>query len=152
MRWRKIDLEKYVQAKEYVDTILLPLVPFRLGNDEEAQKNSFQEEVMDIFAHEIEQELSGRVMLIPSYYYLKNEAKETEAERINQWVEDAKLQPFQHIVLLTFDSAWKKVEQELHGNLLWLPGMQTGDFQSKEMQQLIRDQIGQLSEIIRSYW
>jgi hypothetical protein len=61
-------------------------------------------------------------------------------------------QPFEHIILFTFDAGWKKYEKELQGNVLWLPGMQTGDLHSKEMQSVIRDQIAQVSEIIRSYW
>src|SRR5699024_9834281 len=150
MRWKKAELEKYVQAKEYVDTIFLPLTPFQLGSDEDAKKNSLQNELINIFAHEIEKELSGRIMLVPNYYYINN--KEDEVNRINSWINDMRKQPFEHIILFTFDAGWKKYEKELQGNVLWLPGMQTGDLHSQEMQSVIRDQIAQVSEIIRSYW
>ncbi|MCF3941630.1 YpiF family protein [Oceanobacillus alkalisoli] len=152
MKWRKDDLEKYVQAKEYIDTILVPLVPFQLTNDADLGKNAFQQEVITIFANEIEQELSGRVLLIPSYLYLKDGDKAIEVERLNQWISETKNQPFKHSILLTFDSSWKKHEKELVGDLLWIPGVQTGDIHSKEMQEMIRDQVSQLSEIVRSYW
>ena len=151
MKWKKDDLQKYVQAKEYIDTILMPLVPFQLS-DEDSEKLSFQKEVMRIFANEIEQELSGRVMLIPSYHYLKNADKDTEVERINQWIKELKSQPFQHFILLSFDASWKKYEKNLDGYLLWFPGMQTGDLQSEDTRIIIKDQIAQLLEIIRSHW
>lgn len=152
MKWRKDDLEKYVQAKEYIDTILMPLIPFQLTNDEDIGKDAFQQEIMTIFANEIEQELSGRVLLIPSYFYLKDTEKAIEVERLNQWISETENQPFNHTILLTFDPSWRKHEKELAGDLLWLPGIQTGDIHSNEMQSVIRDQISQLSEIIRSYW
>lgn len=150
MKWNNEELERYVQAKEYVDTILLPLIPFQFGDDEASVKTSFQNEVIQIFTNEIEKELSGRIMLAPSYYYLKDPTEETT--RINSWVEDMQKQPYQHIILLTFDAGWKKVERDLQGNVLWLPAVQSGDLKSNEMQGIIRDQISQVSEIIRSFW
>lgn len=152
MKWRKDDLGKYVGAKEYIDTLLIPLISLQFSNDGEAEKLAFQQKVMSILANEIETELSGRLMLVPNYSYLKNSDKGTEAERINQWIEDVQQQPFKHIILLTFDASWRKHEKELNGHLLWLPGMKNGDLQSKETHQLLQDQVQELSEIIRSYW
>lgn len=152
MRWKKEDLAKYVQAKEYIDTVLMPLVPFQISDDKESEKNAFQMEVMKIFSNEIEQELSGRVMLIPNYVYVKTVDKENEIERLNQWIRELKIQPFNHFILLSFDASWKKHEKDLEGNLLWLPGMQSGDLNSEETRRIIKDQVVQLSEIIRSYW
>lgn len=152
MRWKKEQLEKYVQAKEYIDTILLPVIPFQMGDDEESVKTSVQSELMNIFALEIERELTGRVMLAPSYYYLKTMSKEAEAARMNDWIEDMKQQPYKHIFLLTFDAGWKKHERQLDGSLLWLPAIQTGDMQSEELKGFVRDQTAQISEVIRTFW
>ncbi|OZU90121.1 hypothetical protein CIL03_02980 [Virgibacillus indicus] len=152
MYWKKEDINKYVQAKEYIDTIIIPLIPFQLSQDNDLEKNAFQSEVLTVFSGEIERELTGRVMLIPTYTYLKSADKESEAARLNGWVEDAEKQPFNHTFFVTFDSSWKKHEQALNGTLLWLPGLQTGDLHSKEMHAIIRDQVEQISELVRSYW
>lgn len=152
MKWTKDNLKQYVQAKEYVDTIVLPLIPFHISGETDMEKNAFQSEVLAIFTAEIEKELTGRVMLTPPFYYLKSAGKETEAQRINEWVADLKTQPFEHIFLVTFDAAWKKNEQKLDGHLLWLPAIQSGDLHSEEMRSLIRGQVEQISELIRSYW
>ncbi|HLR66317.1 YpiF family protein [Virgibacillus alimentarius] len=152
MKWNKENLKQYVQAKEYVDTIVLPLMPFHLSQNAELEKSAFQREVLSIFLTEIEQELTGRIMLTPDYNYLKSTDKTTEVERINAWIEEITTQPFEHIFLITFDSTWKKHEESLNGHLLWLPGIQSGDLHSKEMHTFIHGQVEQISELIQSYW
>lgn len=152
MRWIKKDLERYVEAKEYIDTLLVPLLPFEFSNDPHIAKNAFQIEILTIFLHELEKELTGRVVLSPSYYYLKKAVKEEEIVRLNSWIADAKQQPFEHVFFVTFDATWKKEEKTMDGTLLWLPGTHSGDIQSKETAVMIRDQVEQVSELIRSYW
>ena len=152
MKWKKSDLNQYKQAKEYIDTILIPLVPFHLSNDNTMEKSAFQSEVLSVFTNEIENELSGRIMLTPNYSYLKSADQEMEVERLNTWVYDLQKQPFNHVFLVTFDAAWKKNEQAMQGTLVWLPGLHSGDLHNKEMHALIRDQVEQIGELIRSYW
>lgn len=152
MRWIKKDIQQYIQAKEYVDTIIVPLVPFHLSNDTELAKSGFQGEVLSVFITEIERELAGRLMLAPNYTYLKKKDKQQEALRLNEWIDDSAKQPFNHSFFITFDSTWKKYEQTLNGTLIWLPGMQSGDLYSTEMHDIIQDQVEQISELIKSYW
>ncbi|GAB3066113.1 YpiF family protein [Virgibacillus ainsalahensis] len=152
MKWSKTDIPNYMEAKEYIDTLLMPLIPFQFSNDSELDKNTFQNELLSVLSNEIEKELTGRIMLTPNYYYLKSSNKENEIDRINSWVEDVKNQPFTNIFFVTFDAAWKKEEQALEGTVLWLPANQSGDLYSKEMHQLVRGQVEQISELIRAYW
>lgn len=152
MKWKKEDIKQYLEAKEYIDTVLVPLIPFHLSNDDGIKKGAFQSEVLSIFTNEIEKELTGRIMLTPSYCYLKNASKQAEVERLNTWIEDIQNQPFEHVFFVTFDSSWKKSEGALKGSLLWLPGMHSGDMHSKEMHAVVRDQVEQISELIRTYW
>ncbi|WP_010650650.1 YpiF family protein [Oceanobacillus massiliensis] len=152
MKWRKSDLQTYVQAKEYIDTVIIPLIPFQMSGDAEAEKYAQQAEAMTIFAQDIEKELTGRIMLAPPYHYLKSAKKEDEINRLNAWGNEITEQPFSHILLITFDSSWKKQEKDLSSHLLWMPAVQTEDINSKEMQRIIRDQVGQTVELIRSFW
>lgn len=152
MKWTKTDMEKYKDAKEFVDTLLIPLSPFEIGEDTSLEKDAFQQEVLHLYVHEIEQQLAGRLLLIPSYMYLKSIAKDNEVNRIQQFVSNAQKQPFEHVFFITFDASWRKYEADLNGHVLWVPSVQTGDLKSKEVQSLIKDQVTQLSELIRSYW
>lgn len=152
MKWVGPDLERYVQAKEYIDTIVMPLIPFNLSDDKDALKKANQNEILTIIINEIESELSGRVMLIPNYYYLSTASKNSEVERINDLNINLSTQPFEHSFFITFDTEWKQHEKNLDGNLLWMPGLQSGDIHSKEVALLIRDYVSQICELIRSYW
>lgn len=152
MQWVKQDLQQYIQAKEYVDTVIIPLIPFHLSDDPSLERSAFQSEVLSIFANAIEKELTGRVLLIPNYYYVKTGVQDIEVERLNAWVENVLTQPFKHVFLVTFDTAWKKNEQALDGTLIWLPGIGSGDIQSKEMHSIIEEQVNQISSLIKSYW
>lgn len=152
MKWTKSDVEKYVEAKEYVDTVVIPVQSFQLSKDDRLIKDTFAGEVLSIYANEIEKELSGRLLLTPTYTFNKQSDIKQEVARLNEWIADIKEQPFEHVFLLTLDLNLKKEEQALDGNLLWFPGLQPTDLQSQEAVQMIRSQIEQISELIRSYW
>ncbi len=152
LKWNTDDLKKYVEAKEYIDTVIIPLETFHMSHEGNFEKDAFQKEVLTIYTNEIEKELSGRVLLAPNYTYIKSDNLNEETIRLNQWVTDIKTQPFTYIFAITFDNQWKKVEKDLSCELLWLPGMKPSNIKSKEAVSLIRSQVEQISELIRSYW
>lgn len=152
MQWSRESLKQYVDAQEYIDTLLIPLVPLKLKDVQDLEKNAFQRELLNILSNEIERELAGRIMLLPEYVYLANADLEQECERLNSWIQAAKNQPFEHILFLTFDVAWKQLEDRLEGHLLWLTSMQTGNLKSKEMHGIVKEQVQQIITLIRTYW
>jgi Protein of unknown function (DUF2487) len=152
MLWTKQDMQLYISQKEYIDTAIIPIIPFQLSHDNDMDKSTSKREVLSIFATLIEKELSGRVLLIPNYYYLEYGGKDQEVDRLNRWTEEIQKQPFKHVFILTFDAGWKKFEKNLEANLLWLPGFQADDPYDGQTQQLIRGQVQDVVELIRSYW
>ncbi|HLS60885.1 MAG TPA: DUF2487 family protein [Virgibacillus sp.] len=152
MKWMNTDLERYIEAKEYVDTLLIPLVPFQMKRDADLVKNSLQSEVFSLFTNELEKELTGRVMLLPTFNYVKSSDLSHELDQIGTWLEEANEQPFKHVFFVTFDAAWRKVEQSLDGTLLWLPITYSGDIHSPEMHTTIRDHVEQVVDLIKSDW
>src|SRR5699024_9382578 len=151
MKWVKSDLLQYKTAKEYVDTLLIPLVPFQLSNDKTYERDAFQRDVLSLFVHEVEKALMGRVLLTPSYNYVPSKDSDNdEVNRLNAWIQHCYTQPFKHTFLVTFDASWKKYEREIDGNLLWFPGMESGDLRSEEMQSILRGQVKQIVELIRT--
>jgi len=151
LKWISKHIEQYEDAKEYVDTIILPLVAFDFSSSE-TEKKALQNEIMSIFANEIEQKLTGRVIQFPHYHYLSSKELVAEVERLNQWIEKSTNEYVKHIILLTFDSTWKKYEEDIEGKLLWVPAMYSGDIQSKEVTQIMNDQIKELIQLIQNYW
>lgn len=152
MKWTSEDLQKYVQAKEYIDTAIVPVLGFQMVEEKIMEKEALQKEVLSIYTNEIEKELSGRILLTPPYNYIKSKDITDEITRLNKWIEHIKEQPFTSVFILTFDNQWKKHEKEIDGDLLWFPSVQTGNIKSEETIKMIRNQVEQISELIRSYW
>jgi len=152
VKWTSEDLEKYVQAKEYIDTAIIPVLGFQMNQEKEMAKDAIQREILSIYSNEIEKELSGRVLLTPQYNYIKSKDLKDEIARLNNWIEYIQEQPFTSVFLLTFDNQWKKCERDINGELLWFPSVQTANIKSEETIQMIRSQVEQISELIRSYW
>lgn len=152
MKWNNADIEKYLSAKEYVDTAILPIQPMHISNESRLAQDALNNELINIYASEIEKELSGRVFLFPTYYYLPDADLDLEKARVEAWVSEIQTQPFENVFLFTFDAAWKKRERDLKSELIWLPGMKVGDIHSEEVGRLIRTQVEQISELIRAYW
>jgi len=151
LKWTNKHIKQFKEAEEYVDTVLTPLVPFTLqGKD--AEKKALQYEVMTIFANEIEQKLTGRLFQFPHYIYESSADLHDETERLNDWINKNNNEYFKHHILLTFDASWRKTEKYLEGNLLWIPAMYSGDIYSKEVTQMMQDQINEIIELIQSYW
>lgn len=148
----KDDISKYKTAKEYIDTVIIPIQAFQITDDQKLEQDAFNSEVLSIYTTEIEKELSGRVLLFPTYSYIKNNDLTDEVSRLNDWIASAKEQPFKYIFVVTFDINWKKVEKDIDGNLLWLPGMTQTDLRSVEAATFVRSQVSEISELIRSYW
>lgn len=149
MLWNKDDLTQYAEAKEYIDTLLIPLVPFTFDNEEEMQNKALQGELIRLFTKEIEKEFKGRIMLPPDYMYLSASINEKEINRLDEWTANMKSQPFEYIFFFTFDSQWRKYEKQLDGTVIWLPGMTSGN---NDMQAVIKGQLTDIKAFIRSYW
>lgn len=152
MKWTAHDLRRYAEAKEYIDTLLIPFVPIHFSDDQTFIKNAFEREILTILLHQLEKELSGRTLLLPEYNYLHEAKKEDEIERIKTWISQFQKQPFEHIFYFTYDVTWKKYEQSLEGALIWLPSQPEKDLHSEEIASYINHQIKQVSELIRTFW
>ncbi|WP_152654607.1 DUF2487 family protein [Oceanobacillus sp. CFH 90083] len=152
MKWTNVDLQKYDQAKEYIDTVIVPLAPFQIGALEASAKNADQYDVLTLFARELEKELMGRVMLTPIYTYITTADKAEEAARINKWTSHFKEQPFKQVLYISFDPTWRKMANDLEGEFIWLPSISLKDADPAAVKGMIRDQTMQTAELVKSFW
>lgn len=152
VKWNSHDIKKYIGAKEYVDTAIIPVQAFQLSNDSQLEGDAFQREVLSVYVNELERELSGRLLLTPTFYFLKTTGLEKEKDRLNDWIQDIQKQPIREVFIFTFDPIWRKLEKDLNCNVLWFPGMKDGDVGTPEAVKLIRNQVKQISELIQAYW
>lgn len=130
---------------------MIPLIPFDPAGDQQMVGQAFQRELNQVFMNFIEKEYKGRVFLSPDYTYLKGK-HEHEKDRLNEWIQRFREQPFEHVFLFTFDSRWKKYEADVDGHLIWVPGMSSGSIKSTETQAFVKEQARGISELIQAYW
>ncbi|WP_163537649.1 DUF2487 family protein [Gracilibacillus sp. YIM 98692] len=152
MKWEKEAVKVYEEAKEYVDTLCVPLSPISLKNAEIASRLANQNKSIHILANELERQYMGRIFLSPGYIYSQSSNFEEEVSKLNQWVKAIYQKEFPHIFYLTYDVKWKKVESYLDGTLIWIPASKIEDYQSRQAKEEIQNQMHQISELIRTFW
>ncbi|WP_134698991.1 DUF2487 family protein [Ammoniphilus sp. YIM 78166] len=97
MRWTLEDMKTYEGAKEYIDTALIPiyyLSPSELGVAK-VQEQRWMEEIC-VYA---ERQLTGRIVLFPTLYLLKQ-----ETESIPPFQADS----FPHVLFVTTEESMEK--------------------------------------------
>lgn len=150
MKWNVKDIEMYLQSKDYVDTLVIPLMP--LSFTTEIKSTVSMGEFISLITAELERQFKGRMILTPVYTYLKRSDSKVEAERINTWVSSLKEEHIKHVMLVTSDSEWRDVENDLDAELLWLPAIPLEHVDAKHKTNMIKDQIEQIMPIFIKKW
>ncbi|GAE91377.1 hypothetical protein JCM21714_325 [Gracilibacillus boraciitolerans JCM 21714] len=153
MKWQPKDIASYFQSEEYIDTLCIPLIPITLNNQPETAKKADQQKSLQIIADELERNFKGgRIFLSPSYTYISGNNDRQEINRLNNWTSSLSSDHFTYIFYLTYDVNWKRFEQDMDGNLIWLTAPIIEDYQSQQTKKWVQEQSIQISALIRSYW
>ncbi|RDU36355.1 DUF2487 domain-containing protein [Neobacillus piezotolerans] len=150
MKWSAEDIRSYSSAKEYVDTAIIPLIGVDFG-DGIAQSAS-STEYIGLLAAQLERQFTGRILLLPSFTYLKEEAPASSAGRLNRWEEKLADEGIRHVFFLTSDQSWREEERNFNGSLIWLPALPLANMEEKQKTLLINDQVKQLMQLFTAKW
>ena len=150
LRWIGEDIESYVNQKEYIDTIILPLYPISFTSSIETTVE--MTEYISFITVLLEKQFKGRLLLLPGYSYLKNLEGEMPVEDLLKWEEEIMNSGSKHLFYLTCDSEWKKVENSLQGSLIWVPTTSIHKMDAKQRNTHLEDQIKQLSSVFTEKW
>ncbi|MFE3975077.1 MULTISPECIES: YpiF family protein [unclassified Peribacillus] len=148
MKWTAKDLDMYIKSKEYVDTVLIPLVPLSFGG--QMKQTGSMNEFLTILSLEIEKQMKGRILLLPTFHYLSDEMD--KVERLNRWAKEVKEKDFKHIFFLTSDFEWKKEERELENNLVWIPAIPLESLETEQAREMINQQVLQILDVFTYNW
>ncbi|MBO1000051.1 YpiF family protein [Bacillus sp. SD075] len=148
MKWTAKDLDMYMQSKEYVDTVLIPLVPLSFKG--QMKQTGSMNEFLTILSLEIEKQMKGRILLLPTFHYLNGEMD--KVERLKHWANEMKENDFEHVFFLTSDFEWKKEEQELENNLVWIPAIPLEGLEIEQAREMINQQVLQILDIFSYNW
>ncbi|MDR4888702.1 YpiF family protein [Fredinandcohnia sp. QZ13] len=150
MKWITKDMDVYLQAKEYVDTAVIPLIPVSLEGN---LKNTVSMgEFITILSNEVERQFKGRIILFPAFTYSNGEVLDIAKNRLNQWTSDLISGGMKHTIFITSDSSWKQVEADLNGSLIWLPTLPLEYVEEKYKQTMLQDQMKQLVTLFTNIW
>jgi hypothetical protein len=143
MKWIVKDVDAYMQAKEYVDTALVPLVPLACTNMKAFVEMS---EHVSLIANELERQFKGRVMLLPPFTYWIDEEKEALQQRLHRWKEELEQNGFRHVFYLAAHAIWQE------DSLIYLPPLPLEHVDDHYKQKLVSKQVEQTMEMFIAKW
>ncbi|GAA0297209.1 hypothetical protein GGQ92_000409 [Gracilibacillus halotolerans] len=152
MQWHPDDLQGFFKAKEYIDTVILPITSISFKNQAEAEKLAIQKKSIEIITQELERNYAGRIFVCPIYIYQHAVDREQEIARLNSWTEEMLAEQFEHRFIISHDILWKKYEKQFDSHFIWTPSFSMSNFQSDDARLFVKEQTNELSELIRSYW
>lgn len=150
MKWQAKEIDTYLQAKEYVDTAIIPLIPISWGSDVKVTVQ--MGEFITLISDELERQFKGRMFQFPAFTYLKSEDLQGRVLKLNQLDDHLKDNGFKHILYITSDVEWKQLEVEMKDTLLWLPSLPLEHLDQKYKMEALSDQIKQMLPILTNKW
>ena len=150
MKWNVNDIEMYMQSKEYVDTVIIPLIP--VSWSKELKSSVAMGEFIFLISSELERQFKGRLVLTPSFTYLKQEDLTEKANRLVSWRDEIKEENIQNVFYLTSDSQWKEVEKDIGETLIWLPTLPLENMDEQYKSDMLSEQVKQLMPIFINKW
>ncbi|MDQ0412099.1 YpiF family protein [Mesobacillus stamsii] len=148
MRWMAADVEMYQKAAEYVDTVIVPLLPVSL--DAEMKQHASMAEFTGLLTTQLEKQFRGRIFLFPGFVYMKDEVDSLIA--LNHWENTLLEKRFHHIFYVTSDSSWRQREKDLKGNVLWIPSLSLDQMQDEQKRTIVEEQVKQLLPLFIELW
>lgn len=148
MKWVAADVEMYQKAAEYVDTVIVPLLPVSFGED--MKQNASMAEFTGILTSQLEKQFRGRIFLLPDFVYIKED--EGSLDALKNWENSLLDKQFNHIFYVTSDSRWRHREKDLNGNVLWMPSLSMDQMHDQQKVAIVDDQVKQLLSLFTEKW
>ncbi|MGW5980456.1 YpiF family protein [Bacillus mycoides] len=149
MKWIVKDVEQFEQAREYVDTGIIPLLSISVAKGMKMVVE--QGEFIEALSMELEREYKGRVLLLPAFTYLV-ESQKNEKDRLQEWTDHLQRQGFKHIAYVTSDFSWKEDMRDVQGDLFWFPSLSLEQFSDQAKREVIRAHIKNIMEMLEERW
>ncbi|MCM3637682.1 YpiF family protein [Sporosarcina luteola] len=146
MNWTGKDMDTYLLQKEYIDTLVIPLVKVETKMDNMKNSASSTEFVMHL-ASLIETQFKGRMMFAPPFAY----TPETDQQHMAQTtLQEFSTTTFKHVFFLTTDHTWTSME--LPGQVIWLPSIPLENMDASLRQSILEDQLRQALPKFTEEW
>ncbi|KIQ93727.1 hypothetical protein LH47_02195 [Anoxybacillus thermarum] len=140
MKWTAKDVDAYHQAKEYVDTALVPCIP--IGSTNMKAFAEMSEHTLFI-TNEVERQFKGRVMLFPPFTYFVQEQIQA---RVHEWANVLKQAGFRHVCFVTSHA---DIADE---SFIYVPALPLEHADEAYKQKVVRQQAEQVMDALVAKW
>ncbi|MFK3986232.1 MULTISPECIES: DUF2487 family protein [unclassified Exiguobacterium] len=143
MRFDGIDAMKSLTERQYVDTLVVPLV--ELAFDEDMVRKAEGNEVIQAVALETERQLSGRTMLSPTLSYVDVDAGRATAEAV---LTKAVSSGFSHVLFISSDLRFKGSELPI----MFVPPLALKGMSGEQSHTMVQNFATQVITELSSRW
>ncbi|MEH7415150.1 YpiF family protein [Neobacillus drentensis] len=150
MKWIPQEVETYLNAKEYVDTAVIPVYSLSFG--EEMKQSAAAFEFISLLTGYLEKQFTGRILLFPPFTYLKSDNMENVIDELIKWENVVLQSEFKHLLYITSELDWRMYENRVGGSLIWLPSLPLGNMSEPQKVEVIESQVKQLLSIFTQKW
>jgi len=150
VRWTAQDFSTFTLSKEYIDTVLIPMVP--ISFDERGKDAANGSEFIQMIAVEIERQFKGRILLLPSFVYFLNFSDQDKKMLLTKWHHELTKKSFKHLFFISSDQSWKSIVEELKGELIWIPSIPLEHLDGTNKMAIIDNQVKQLLNLFVEKW
>jgi len=150
MKWIPQEVETYLNAKEYVDTAVIPVYSLSFG--EEMKQSAAAFEFISLLTGYLERQFTGRILLFPPFTYLKGDSMENVMSELLKWEENVLQSEFKHIFYITSELDLRMYETRIGGSLIWLPTLPLGNMIEPQKIEIVESQSKQLLSIFTQKW
>lgn len=147
MKYQSTDTEMFLKAREYVDTVIIPLNPITYGESFVQAVSSA--DFLAVLTFELEKELKGRLLLAPAIPYMKEDSLESKTDLIKKWMKYYHSQGFVHIYFITTDITLNSLQLP---EVIWLPAIPIEKMPADAARPVIEDQTRQLIDMLTQRW
>jgi len=151
VKWTAKEVSTFIEQKQYIDTVLIPLLPISFGVSVKESANST--EFIQLLVSRLEHQFKGRILLLPGVPYTQDSSLDEKEQLIQSWkgfIE--KQENFKHIIFLSTDTNWKTISDLKDDSFLWIPSVPLEHLEEKYRQSIIDDQVKQLLNFFIQKW
>ena len=143
MRFDSQGAKRSLTERQYVDTLIVPLVELAFGEDMVRKAEGF--EVIQAVSIETERQLSGRTMLSPTISYLDVDLGRQTMEAV---VAQAHVTGFHHVLFITSDVRFKPFDLPV----IFVPPLALVDMGADQAHAMIQNFATQVMMELSSQW
>nr|WP_106784701.1 YpiF family protein [Lysinibacillus timonensis] len=140
------DVSEFQSQKEFIDTVIIPLLSINLTENMIKQSSSAAEYLMSLTAF-IEQQFKGRLMLFPPFTYTEETKERLSLEVLKK---ECHQTGFKHVLFITCDHSWTSSNEK--NDVIWLPPIPLESMDKMVKKTILEDQLKQVIPILSSKW